>query len=263
MVKFKIRFYLILLLLISLLLSFFVPLPSSHVKMSVIEFFKPALRVFNNSSSSVKDWGNPIVGRRSYLKENERLKKRVEELTARIIVLEEAHIENGRLKALLSFKETLKTNSVAAHVIATDGSNWSDTILLDKGEKDGIKVNSAVVSSDGLVGRVVEVGGTIARVLLITDPDSKVAGLVQSNRESGIVEGIGNNRCRIKYLPLNSDVKKDDVVITSGLSEIAPKGIAIGRVLEVTRDPGGLYMCGILQPHVDLQKIEEVLCIRR
>ena len=231
--------------------------------MSVIKFFKPALMVFNNSSSSVKDWGSSIVGHRSSFEENERLKKRIEELTTRMIVLEEARIENERLKALLSFKEALKTDSVAAHVIATDGSNWSDTILLDKGEKNGIKINSAVVSSGGLVGKVVEVGGTLARVLLITDPDSKVAGLVQSNRESGIVEGIGNNRCRIKYLPLNSDVKKDDMVITSGLSKMAPKGIAIGRVLEVTRDPGGLYMRATLQPHVDLQKIEEVLCIKR
>jgi len=231
--------------------------------MSVIEFFKPALRVFNNSSSSVKDWGNSIVGHKRYLKENENLKKRIEELTTRMIALEEARIENERLKALLSFKEALKINSVAAHVIGRDASNWSETILLDKGEKNGIKINSAVVSSGGLVGRVVEVGGTLARVLLITDPDSKVAGLVQSNRESGIVEGIGNNRCRIKYLPLNSDVKKDDVVVTSGISEIAPKGIAIGRVLEVTRDPGGLYMCATLKPHVDLQKIEEVLCIKR
>ncbi|MBI3009023.1 MAG: rod shape-determining protein MreC [Candidatus Omnitrophica bacterium] len=261
MAKFRIRLAVTLLLLVCLSLSLFFLRHLGPIKMGVIETFKPALGAVNNGLSSVKYWGNLIVRYNSCFKENETLKKEIEELTTKLTSLEEARIENERLRGLLSFKENVKINAVASHVIGRDASNWVQTLLLDKGGKNGIKVNSTVVSSGGLVGRVVDVGQTTSRVLLITDPNSRVGGLVQSNRESGVVEGIGNNRCRIKYLPLNSAVKNGDVVITSGISGLVPKGIIIGRVLDVTRDPSGLYMRATIQPQADVQKIEEVLCI--
>ena len=114
----------------------------------------------------------------------------------------------------------------------------------------------------GLVGRVLEVGRYSSRILLITDPNSKVGTVIQRNRQGGILVGRPDGRCKMIYIALDSDVTKGDKVITAGFGSVFPKGILIGEVLSVGKEPGRLYKYAIVRPAQDMTKLEEVLCIK-
>jgi len=129
-------------------------------------------------------------------------------------------------------------------------------------KKDGIFKDMAVVSSQGLVGRVREVGKTFGKVMLINDVNSKVACLLQRTREQGLLVGTPEGRCKLIYLSLEDDIAKGDTVITSGTGSIYPKGMLIGEVVYVAKERGRLYKYAIVKPYAELSKIEEVLCIK-
>jgi rod shape-determining protein MreC len=137
---------------------------------------------------------------------------------------------------------------------------------VDVGTADGVTMNMAVISAAGLVGKTTEVGRHVARVLLAADPNCKVAAMIESTRDSGIMEGSthGNMeaaRCTMQFINRNAKVELDDVVITSGLDELYPKGILIGRVVEVTEEEHGLYKSARLELAADLMRLEEVFVV--
>jgi len=119
-----------------------------------------------------------------------------------------------------------------------------------------------VLSTKGLIGRVLEVGRYSAKVLLITDPNSKVGVMIQRNRQGGILVGRPDGWCRMIYIALDSDVMPGDKVITAGFSTIFPKDIFVGVVVRVDKEPGRLYKSAVIKTADDLSKLEEVLCIR-
>jgi rod shape-determining protein MreC len=124
-----------------------------------------------------------------------------------------------------------------------------------------VRRNQPVLAPDGLVGRVVEVTPTSARVQLLTDPVNAVGGLIQRTRVTGIVSGNLGAGTRIRYLPLMADVVVGDEVVTSGMGGVFPKGIPIGRITAVDRRSGALFQEATLQPSVDLSRLEEVLIL--
>jgi rod shape-determining protein MreC len=152
-------------------------------------------------------------------------------------------------------------SAIPAQVIGRDPSNWSNSLIIDKGSSSGIKSNMAVMSTRGLVGRIVEVGRLSSKALLITDPNLKVGVLVRRNRQGGIMTGRPGGRCKIIYISLDSDVKPGDKVMTAGFGSVFPKGILIGEVEKVGKEEGRLYKFAILKPSQDLSRLEEVLCI--
>jgi rod shape-determining protein MreC len=179
--------------------------------------------------------------------------------------LEEARAvqeENQRLRELLDFRKIVPYSTAAAQVIGRDPSNWSNSLIIDKGANFGIKQNKAVLSTRGLVGRVVEVGRRSSKVMLMNDPNSKVGVLILRNRQGGILVGRPDGRCKMIYIALDSDVKKGDKVITAGFGGTFPKDILVGEVAGVGKEPGRLYKYAIIRPEQDLSKLEEVLCIK-
>lgn len=208
------------------------------------------------------------IGQRSTMKEEyEKLKARVAELEKELYRLEELEMQNQRLKELSMFLDDNKEIVVTgANVIGKNPGIWFNNITIDKGSKHGVAVNMAVVTNQGLVGRVIEVADTWSKVCTIVDGKSAVSGIIQRNRDNGLLKGnntLGSEdaMCEMIYLPEDSNVAPGDKVLTSGLGEIFPKGIYIGEVIEVTKDRRDLYTTAIVKPGVDFQRLEEVLVI--
>jgi len=137
------------------------------------------------------------------------------------------------------------------------------SIIIDKGEKDGLRINMPVVNSEGAVGRVVSVSSNYAQVLLITDQNSAVDGLVQRSRGRGMVKGMGSGECYFDYVIKTCDIKEGDTIVTSGLGRIFPKGLYLGKVKKIDDSPNKLFKDVRVTPAVDFSKLEEVLIVLR
>lgn len=170
--------------------------------------------------------------------------------------------ENARLRELLDFRKTVPYSTIPAQVIGRDPTNWSNSVIIDKGLTAGIRPNRAVMSTRGLVGRVLELGRSSAKIILITDPNSKVGATVMRTGQGGIVIGRPDGICKMIYIALDSDVQAGDAVATAGFGTIFPKGILIGQVIRVDREPGRLYKYALIRPAQEMSKLEEVLCIK-
>ncbi|MCX5713396.1 MAG: rod shape-determining protein MreC [Candidatus Omnitrophica bacterium] len=189
------------------------------------------------------------------------LQKEVDTLKSRLSQANDTYLENARLRDLLGFKQNSPYRLVAAKVIGSSADNWSSAIIIDKGKSSGIKRLNAVITPLGLVGRVVEVQASVSKVLLANDPDFGVSATVQRSRQQGLITGTLGRLLAMKYLPKDADIKVDDTVITSGLTEAYPKGLLIGNVVEVHNDFSGLSRYALIKPAVNLSGLEEVLVI--
>lgn len=229
----------------------------------------PIQKGLYSASTYVYDIFAGIGERRVMMEEYEGLKIRVVELEGELSRLEELEKQNQRLKGLAKFTDENKDIVVTgAHVIAKNPGNWFNTITIDRGEKHGVEVNMAVVTHEGLVGRVIEVADTWSKVRTIVDGKSAVSGIVQRNRDNGLLKGnnsLGSEdgMCRMVYLPEDSNITPGDIILTSGLGEIFPKGLYIGKVEKVLKDKGELYKTAIVKPGVDFQRLEEVLVVTK
>jgi rod shape-determining protein MreC len=212
--------------------------------------------------SSISSFFESIVPFHSLRRENKELRDRINILNRKIETYKVIQDENDRLKNFLGFKKSSPYSTMPAQVIGRDPSNWSNSLVIDKGQSDGVGPNKAVMSTKGLVGRVVELGKRSAKVLLITDPNSKVGVIIQRNRQGGMLIGRPDGRCRMIYIALDSDVAVGDRVLTAGSGKVFPKDILIGEVLSVDKEPGRLYKYAVIKTAEDLSKIEEVFCLR-
>jgi len=203
-----------------------------------------------------------IIPFSSLKEENKILRARIDLLNRQLEESKMLTAENQRLKDILGFKNAAAYSTIPAEVIGRDPSNWSNSLIIDKGALQGIKQNKAVISMRGLVGRVLELGRYSGKILLITDPNSKVSSVIQRNRQGGILVGRPDGKCKMIYIALDSDVTRGDRVITAGFGSVFPRGILIGEVEDVGKDPGLLYKYAIVRPSQDMTKLEEVLCIK-
>jgi rod shape-determining protein MreC len=194
--------------------------------------------------------------------DNRRLRQEMDWLRGENHQLREAAAATQRLTVLLQFKEQAAPTMVAAQVIGRDSSNRYRSMILNKGESDGIQKDMGVVTPSGVVGRVVKTTGATSVVLLVTDPNNAIAGLIQRTRDEGIVEGTPQGRAKLKYIPMLSSVKEGDQVVTSGLVGGFPRGLAIGRITAIDREEGALFQTAELAPEVDVNHLEEVLVIQ-
>lgn len=206
-------------------------------------------------------WGR-YVALQGLREENEQLRKEMEALRGQNSQLREAAVATERLAALLQFKEQAAPPMVAAQVIGRDAGNWYRSVVLNKGEHDGIAVEMGVITPAGVVGRVVKTTADTAVVLLVTDSNNAIAGLIQRTREEGIVEGTTQGLAKLKYIPLLSGVRAGDKVVTSGLVGGFPRGLAVGTITRIDKEEGALFQSAELMPEVDVSRLEEVLVIQ-
>ncbi len=227
------------------------------VLFSVSPFIKVTAALFRGTRNLWRDY----VDLRHLREENKHLQGEVAVLQRRVDQLKEQSLETQRLQRLLAMRESPRAGFLTARVVGKDATNWFKTILLDRGSQEGVRRNQPVLAPDGLVGRVVEVTPTSAKVQLLTDPVSAVGGLVQRTRVTGIVSGNLGAGARVRYLPLLADVVVGDEVVTSGMGGVFPKGIPVGRITAVERRSGALFQEASLQPLADLGRLEEVMIL--
>jgi rod shape-determining protein MreC len=178
-----------------------------------------------------------------------------------IASLRETQQENIRLRKFLQFEEKFSIQSVVARVIAKDVSTEFRSIRLNRGESSGIKRNMAVVTDEGIVGRILRTTKNTSDVVTILDPLSAVDAIVERSRARGIMEGLTDDACQLKYALRTDDIQPGDVLISSGLGGIFPKGIVAGTVSKVNRKPYGITQEVEVRPSVDFSKLEEVLVV--
>lgn len=250
----------LILLVFIILLSLPIPV-SQSIKIRLIDISLPLFKASDYVVGKIytaKSWAEEIL---KAAKENRRLQREIAQFSAELNQLKEALLENKRLQKLLELKTSLPYDSIACRVIGRDAGNWFRTLIIDKGTETGIKSNQPVVAVGGVIGRVINCGRNSATVLLITDTNSSIGGLIQDTRVVGLASGQGTGKCIFNYIPKESDISVGDTVVTSGLGTIFPKGLVIGRVVDVTMDSQNLYKIGRLELAVDIDKVEEVLVI--
>jgi rod shape-determining protein MreC len=194
--------------------------------------------------------------------DNARLRAEVTALRLRQLRQEELEAENARLRQAVTLRERLPTRTLGAEVVARDWNGFTRGLTLDRGRAHGLERLAPVIVTRGVVGRVAGLRHQSAVVQVLTDPASSIGGAVLRTRAQGLVEGVAGGRLRLKLAASEEGVRAGDLVVTSGIGELFPKGLPLGRVLRVY-PPTGLFRTAELEPAVDLASVEEVLVLPR
>lgn len=194
-------------------------------------------------------------------KKNKTLHKKISQLNEKIFLYEELAKENIRLKDLMRFGEGISRNKVLAEVVAWDSSSDFKMLRINKGVKHGIKLQSIVVTQDGLVGYVYRMTDNFADILTVLDPNNRIDGIIERTRSHGIIEGFTRGKCVMKYVTRTGPVILNDHVLTSGLGNIYPKGVKIGAVSRIERESYGITQHIEVVPSVDFSRLEEVVVL--
>jgi rod shape-determining protein MreC len=193
--------------------------------------------------------------------QNVALKRRVSELEQELITLHEEMMRDGRIRDLDEYGNSIEGKKLVARVIGINPTVWFSAVIIDKGSSNGIERFMPAVSASGLAGYVVEVYRYSSKILLLSDPNSKVSVMTQRSRARGVVQGDEAGACLLKYVEATADVKEGDILITSGNSKIYPEGLLVGRVEALARQPGDLFQQARVSPETDFEKLEEVAII--
>jgi rod shape-determining protein MreC len=231
--------------------------PESVLMEMVRPFDAATSRLTDGVSSIVHDYID-LVNVRA---ENKQLKDELARLTNDRARLDELQAEQRHLSELLDLKDVLELRAVAANVIGSDATGLSHTLLLGTGSYGGIRAGMAVLSNQGVVGKVIATSPHSSRVLLMDDHNSALDGFDERSRARGIVAGMVDDGVILKYVDRSQDIKAGDTVITSGLDGIFPRGLLVGTVKSVHREGPGLFLAVSVTPAVDFRSLEQVLVV--
>ena len=232
------------------------------VRFWVVNAITPLEKALVNTSQGVRHVWRNYLYLRGVRQENRDLKAQIERLHVEQVRLSEDAAQARRLQALLGFKEQFISQTVAAQVIGSSGSDQSHVIYIDKGSSDGIKPDMAVITPDGIVGKVLRVFHASSQVLLINDPSSGVGAILESSRLQGILQGTAAGETMLHYVMSDEKVATGERVLTSGGDRIFPKGLPVGAVQQT--NPGSdLFLNIRVKPAANLSRLEEVLVVTR
>jgi rod shape-determining protein MreC len=220
----------------------------------------PFERAGAHGVSHIRDTWNHYFALQHTSRENEDLKRENGALKLQITQLESKAGEADRLAALLKFRQTnTDVPMVSARVIGGSADSASQTIYLDRGERDGIHRNMGVITPDGVVGKVIESYKDTAQVLLLTDKDSGVGAMLVESRLQGPVGGTGEPLLIMKYIPNDDNVNSGERVVTSGMDRIFPRDLPVGTIAEIKS--GNPFKQLRVKPAASLERLEEVFVL--
>lgn len=266
---FKKNFFYLLLLTI-ILLSF---IKVTSAERNQLTFFEVGVKdsmatvqtVFTQIGNNTSKWFASVLNAGKLKDENNKLRDEINRLQGEIYQMEEYKQQNLQLKELLDYKNQYSNqfDLITASVIGRDPSNWFSTMTLNRGTIDGVEKDMAVVNNQGLIGRIISASLNSSEVLLLTDPRSAVGSLIQETRVPGIVEGLSQSAGKLKmiHIPNDQEVKVGQLVITSGLGELFPKGILLGKIESIEKEPNGLLKSAVVVPSINFDILEEVFII--
>jgi rod shape-determining protein MreC len=222
--------------------------------------FSEVQRALSGGVSGVRHtWGN-YVGLRSVKAENEELKR---QLAAIQVAMQEQRALADRARGyqqLLELRDHLALATTAAEIIGAAASPDFRTLTIDKGARDGLRPDMAVIAPQGVVGRLVRPSARAAKVQLLIDRNAAAGVLIERTRAQGVVVGSGEDRLQMQYVSEASDLAIGDIVVTSGIDGIYPKGLVVGRV-ELVEKNGPAFKRVVVRPAVDFSRLEEVLVV--
>ncbi|MBI1882961.1 MAG: rod shape-determining protein MreC [Chlamydiae bacterium] len=256
----RILLYLALLSLVPLV---FLGLPKAfvqHLRNSMNKISVSTLDLSEKSVQKLKNFWGSWGDVQPLRDENSILKNQIGLLKLEVDQLKSASSENERLLKILHFAEGSSWNLLPAHVIGRSPSHWNQSVWISVGENQRIREGMAVLSPDGVVGKIVEVMPQWSRVLLVTDENCKMGVVAERTHEMGILQGLGA-KCVVNYLPREAELKSGDRILSSGLSRFFPAGLEIGKVIRVQDDAYGLFQYAEVSPSARFGKLEEVLVI--
>lgn len=191
-------------------------------------------------------------------RENQSLRQQLASARAQVLELSEEGAENKRLRTLLGLEQRLPLRTLSAAVIAASPGSGS-AIFIDKGSDDGLTTDLPVITPDGIAGKIIAVFRHTAQVLTITDRSSGAGSMLAKNGVQGVLKGNGNGFCQLDYIMNEENVQPGDVVVTSGMDQIYPKGLLVGVVVKVGE--GSIYKNITVKPAAALDRLEDVLVV--
>jgi rod shape-determining protein MreC len=226
-----------------------------------LEIIRPIDSGFIHITSGASGIVNDYLALVHVREENAHLRLELTRVKSDHARLAELETENRHLSELLELKDVLGLNAVAANVIGSDATGLSHTLNLASGESDGLRPGMAVLSNQGVVGKIIAVSPHASRVLLIDDHNSALDGFDQRSRARGIVAGLVDDGLILKYTDRSEDIRAGDTVVTSGLDGIFPRGLLVGTIKYVHREGPGLFLNVSIAPAVEFRGLEQVLIV--
>lgn len=218
--------------------------------------------------------GRKVTGFFGYFEDIEKLKEENKKLKAEKKKLETQNRkaegmqrENNELRSLLGLAEAYPSLELtAAEIVSRSVSNWYENFVIDKGSANGLKIGQGVITTDNvLIGRISDLGSTWARVTTITDPGHSVGVRIIRSGDLGVVEGDAvlseTGQCRLSFISKNSDIVVGDYIETSGLGGVYPKGIEVGKVIEIKPEVQGISQYAVVETSVDISSVSKVMVI--
>ncbi|MBE0557449.1 MAG: rod shape-determining protein MreC [Proteobacteria bacterium] len=234
---------------------------TGFLRKMVLETAAPIEDAINISVKSLLDAWKRYLFLVGLEEENRQLRREAARLNEELNRYREGYLEAIRLQRLLAIKNDFPYRTVAARVIDSNRTSLFKTLLINKGTAEGLRVGLAVLSDQGAVGRIIEASWHASRVLLMIDENSNIDALIQRSRAQGILQGAGAMGGNLKYISRTDEVLPGDVVLSSGLAGVFPKGLLLGVVTAVSRSEAGLFQKIDVAPAVDFGKLEEVMAV--
>jgi rod shape-determining protein MreC len=235
---------------------------AARLKLAIGSLFLPLLGLTGSSQQLAARAADTLVPRRELLKQNEQMRREEQQLQIRLIQAQEAMRENNRLRELLGWQKQSTWKLKLARVVLRDPANWWRTVQIDLGTRDGLCVNLPVLTADGLAGRISAVSPAQLQVVVFGDPNCRVSALVENGKRDAGVVGPANpldkTLVTLGYLSGSAELKPGQTVVTSDLGGIFPKGIPIGKIVDVRPVEFGLSHEASVKVAANLSALEEV-----
>lgn len=190
--------------------------------------------------------------------ENEALRRELTRLEGENLQFREALVQSGHLARIAEMRAGFEVELMPSEVVGQDVSPWFRSVLLDRGRSDAVRTGMPVVADQGLVGLVTATTPHAARTMMLLDRRSAVDAIIERSRARGIVRGTGSGELEFVFMVRGDDVQEGDNVITSGVGGVYPKGLRVGAVTGVQRDPSELVHTAAVNPNVDFGRLEQV-----
>jgi rod shape-determining protein MreC len=230
---------------------------------AVMDTAAPLQRAVAMPFEAVRDGFRRYVSLLDTRSENEVLQAELARLSEENLQLREALVASGRLQRIAEMRERYEIPMLPAELVGVDASPWFRSVLIDRGRHRGVRSGMPVISVHGLVGLVTATSNRSAKAMLVLDRQTAIDGVIQRSRSRGTVRGRGSDELEFEFVARGSDVQVNDLVITSGLGGVYPKGLFIGSVSEVS-DPGAqLLQTATIRAAVDFGRLEQVFVMLR
>ncbi len=239
---------------------------TNNIKVMAASPLAPVQKITSQTSNFFTNKFNKLASIVSGVEKSEELEKEVFLLKNKIVKQQNIiNVYKQKLNVVSEFKKSNDSEEkpIIADIIGYDASNYRKSIIIDVGTKQGVSVDDIAVFGNALVGRISSVGRSSGRVILITDPLSNVPSRFLQSRTQGMVQGVADGTCIMKYVPRQTETNESDEVISSGIGGVFPKSLYVGDVVEVKQKDAKLFKDIKIKPRVAISKIEHVLVIKK